>query len=607
MSETRKNHLTIDGGQVKEATDEHVASYKPIPESDTDFRTSKTSIHKSKEKLSADGAEEKLLQKEDEAKIITRVDMADVKYVVGDHRNGDAKIELDANKKQFSGLTKEELMKYAEDPFWVRLRWFMFVLFWALWLCMLAGAIAIIVRAPKCAPPTPRTWYEKGPLVDMSTIEDYSEIEASLPLLEKAKVSGIFAFTCKDTYEVLEDSSCIDRFKEFVVKAKNVGVRVIVDLTAGFVSKTHKWFQMSENRSSEYSDYFVWAKGNEYDPEKLSTQPKPPNRWVSTLDEPAWSWSEKRQEYYLHMYAEDQPDLNFANVEVVRKFDAVIKLWMEAGASGIRLHKARELHANEWLAEERPAGAGARGADHTQRDFWRNQHSADAPAVDALLAHWGALVGPAGEHDTVFTIAETGPHVELFLLERNTSALRPPSAAPVKFKDSYSAYNQLIKFMARRPALQLSTQDGADEELAMFSMVLPSTPVLSLEQIGYNNTLASEALLHAVALREDASIQHGEFALAIAPVRNSSKTVFACARWKRGHTGYVGLYNSRTEDVRADLRAVRSLPAALAAYLGPRANGTRHIKEGLVNSDDVFVPARSTVILSYVPNTAAED
>lgn len=35
MSETRKNHLTIDGGQVKEATDEHVASYKPIPESDT--------------------------------------------------------------------------------------------------------------------------------------------------------------------------------------------------------------------------------------------------------------------------------------------------------------------------------------------------------------------------------------------------------------------------------------------------------------------------------------------------------------------------------------------------------------------------------------------
>lgn len=605
MSETRKNHLTIDGGQVKEATDEHVASYKAIPESDTDFRTSKTSIHKSKEKLSADGAEEKLLQKEDEAKITTRVDMADAKYVVGDHRNGDAKIELDANKKQFSGLTKEELMKYAEDPFWVRLRWFMFVLFWALWLCMLAGAIAIIVRAPKCAPPTPRTWYEKGPLVEMSTIEDYSEIEASLPLLEKAKVPGIFAFACQDTYEVLDDPSCINRFKEFIVKAKKFGVKVIVDLTANFVSKSHKWFQMSENRSSEYSDYFVWAKGSEYDPEKPGTQPKPPNRWVSTLNEPAWSWSDKRQEYYLHMYAEDQPDLNFANVDVVRKFDAVIKLWMEAGASGIRLQKARELHANNSLAEELPAGArGPAGADHTQRDFWRNLHSRDAPAVDQLLAHWGALVGPAG--DTVFTIAESTPDAELFLLDRNTSALRPPSAAPVKFNDSSSAYKQLVRLIGHRPALQLSTEDGADEELAMFSMVLPSTPVLTLEQIGYNNTLASEALLHAVDLREDASIEHGEYALADAPIRNSTKTVLACARWKRGHTGYVSLYNSGAEHARADLRAVRSLPAALAVVVGPRANGTRHIKEGLVNSDDVLVPARSAVILSYVPNTAAE-
>lgn len=64
-----------------------------------DFRTSKTSIHKSKEKLSSDGAEEKLLQKEEEAKIVTRVDMVDAKYAVGDHRNGDAKIELDANKR----------------------------------------------------------------------------------------------------------------------------------------------------------------------------------------------------------------------------------------------------------------------------------------------------------------------------------------------------------------------------------------------------------------------------------------------------------------------------------------------------------------------------
>lgn len=65
----------------------------------TEFRTSKNNLAKSKEKISPDGAEEKLLPKEEEAKIVTRVDMADAKYVVEDHRNGDAKIELDANKR----------------------------------------------------------------------------------------------------------------------------------------------------------------------------------------------------------------------------------------------------------------------------------------------------------------------------------------------------------------------------------------------------------------------------------------------------------------------------------------------------------------------------
>jgi solute carrier family 3 protein 2 len=50
------------------------------------------------------------------------------------------------------GLTKEELMKYANDPFWVRLRWFLFITFWILWGMMLLGAVMIILAAPKCSP-----------------------------------------------------------------------------------------------------------------------------------------------------------------------------------------------------------------------------------------------------------------------------------------------------------------------------------------------------------------------------------------------------------------------------------------------------------------------
>ena len=70
-----------------------------------------------------------------------------------DPNNGDAKVELGemGGAPKFVGLGKEELMKYANDPFWVRLRWILFVLFWILWVAMLAGAIVIIVLAPKCS------------------------------------------------------------------------------------------------------------------------------------------------------------------------------------------------------------------------------------------------------------------------------------------------------------------------------------------------------------------------------------------------------------------------------------------------------------------------
>lgn len=61
-------------------------------------------------------------------------------------------------RSAFVGMGKEELMKYANDPFWVRLRWFLFILFWLLWAGMLIGAIMIIYAAPKCESPEPKSW-----------------------------------------------------------------------------------------------------------------------------------------------------------------------------------------------------------------------------------------------------------------------------------------------------------------------------------------------------------------------------------------------------------------------------------------------------------------
>ncbi|XP_059058229.1 neutral and basic amino acid transport protein rBAT isoform X2 [Achroia grisella] len=607
MSEPRKNHLSIDGGQVKE--DDNVATYKPIPESDTDFRTVKSNLTKSKEKVS-DEAEEKLLDKEAEAKIVTRVDMADAKYVVGDHRNGDAKIELDANKR-FSGLTKEELLKYADDPFWVRLRWFMFILFWALWLCMLAGAIAIIIRAPKCAPPKPKTWFEKGPLVDMTLTKTYADIEEHLKLIQDSKVQGIF-IDVPLTYEVLDQTEPIEQFKAFLVKAKQYGTKVIVDLTPNFVFNTSRWFELSVNRTGEYTDYFIWAKGKGF---SSNGSRQEPNNWVSTLDTPAWTYNEQRDEFYLHQFGSEKPDLDFHNSAVVEHFDKVLKIWMKAGADGVRLRNARHLLVNTSLLDENmESDAGSvKGADHLQYKFWRHQHTTDQPGLDELLARWSKLVddnGPTpGAGETVFTLKET-MRPELFLLAHNVTSLRPPSAAP--FTDQAVNASTLSAKLSDRlphwPALQLATVE--DAELAEFAILLPAVPVFDIEQLrpAGNDSEATTLLKHLVPLRDDATIEHGKYDIAVVPAVNSSVEMLACARWKSGHTGYLAVLNPSTEDAVANL----TLPTVPASVTVHHVTQTVKMRTNYINNmalprDGVLVPQGATVVLSYVPAMAAEN
>ena len=68
---------------------------------------------------------------------------------------------------EFRALTKAELMKYATDPFWVTLRWVLFILFWIAWVAMLVAAIVIIVLAPKCPTPAPKAWWQKAPIYEV--------------------------------------------------------------------------------------------------------------------------------------------------------------------------------------------------------------------------------------------------------------------------------------------------------------------------------------------------------------------------------------------------------------------------------------------------------
>lgn len=63
-------------------------------------------------------------------------------------------------EESFTGLGKEELMKYANDPFWIRIRRILFIVFWVAWFAMLVAAVVIIVLAPKCPERPDLKWYQ---------------------------------------------------------------------------------------------------------------------------------------------------------------------------------------------------------------------------------------------------------------------------------------------------------------------------------------------------------------------------------------------------------------------------------------------------------------
>merc|ERR1711962_1087071 len=90
----------------------------------------------------------------------------------------DTKIEMGKEKEKeeegFKGLSKEELMQFANDPFWVRLRWTLFVLFWIVWVAMLVASVVIIIYAPKCPSPEAKQWWQKGP-VYKSPVETFPD------------------------------------------------------------------------------------------------------------------------------------------------------------------------------------------------------------------------------------------------------------------------------------------------------------------------------------------------------------------------------------------------------------------------------------------------
>ena len=149
----------------------------------------------------------------------------------------------------------------------------------------------------------------------------------------------------------------LDDMDRLIGAAHGEGIRVLLDLVFNHSSNQHPWFCASENDpDGPYGDFYIWRDA----PEEGGL----PNNWRSFFSVPAWSWSHRRGQYYLHMFAPEQPDLNWENPRVREELAAVANFWLQRGVDGFRLDVINVISKAPGLPSipESAAPCGARAA-----------------------------------------------------------------------------------------------------------------------------------------------------------------------------------------------------------------------------------------------------
>lgn len=138
-----------------------------------------------------------------------------------------------------------------------------------------------------------------------------------------------FGYDIADYKNIHPEYGDLDLFKKVLDGAHERGIKVIMDLVVNHTSDECDWFQKSRRRIEPYTDYYIWRKGRD-------GGKKPPNNWLSMFEGGAWEYDEMRGEYYLHIFAKKQPDLNHDNPKVREEVKKIMKFWLDMGVDGFR-------------------------------------------------------------------------------------------------------------------------------------------------------------------------------------------------------------------------------------------------------------------------------
>ena len=447
----------------------------------------------------------------------------------------DTKIEMGKEKEKveegFKGLSKEELMQFANDPFWVKLRWVLFILFWIIWVAMLAASVVIIIYAPKCPSPEAKQWWQKGPVYKSSVggftdlngdkVTDLKDVKENLDYLVGAGVGSLYltSVLSPNNLEMVDpDYGTMEDWKSLSQALQERGLRVIVDFVPGSTSVHHIWYEEAQANTGDYASY----------------------------------------------YKSGTTQLDLTNVKVQDELVNVLKFWAANGVDGFLVKEADGIPKGllvkfRWALEQAEAESGVE----------------KVLMVDVLSEPLSQISG-VGAGNPIHL------HLDQDLLPVNEAL----TAAGIKKKlDDYIQKQPCEEEgQCAWPAFTLSTTShGADktDALTMLKMLLPGTvvseageelglspeqyPPADKESAALQQHLALYSLLTAKLRHQDA-ILFGKLNPEDSFVKNG--TVFGMVRVKKGSPGYLYLVNLGSTPVETNLADVKYLPGDIRVLDG---------------------------------------
>lgn len=196
-----------------------------------------------------------------------------------------------------------------------------------------------------------RTWWKEAVVYQVywrsfydTDGDGYGDLEGVIQKLDYIKELGADVIWLNPIYEspdkdngydiadyksVMQKAGTLATWERLLDEAHKRGLRLIMDLVVNHTSEEHPWFiESKSSKDNPKRDWYIWK-----DPK----EGREPNNWRSYFSPSVWEYDEKTEQYYMHSFAVEQPDLNWENPEVREEIYSMMKFWLDKGIDGFRM------------------------------------------------------------------------------------------------------------------------------------------------------------------------------------------------------------------------------------------------------------------------------